>query len=126
MSVRPKAVTIISWLSIIMGALMLAASVFSSNNPVIKDAMSQSPVPLSLQYFLSYVGAAVSIVTGIMMLQGKNWARLLFVIWYIFSIVMSLATVPNKVSEIPAMVLAAVFFFFLFRPKVNEYFKGSV
>ena len=125
MSLRPKAATFIAWFSIVNGISILVSLLFSFTNPMIKEALSKSTIPIPVQYLISCVGVGITIVSGIMMLKGKNWARLLIVGWYIFSVVMSFITAPNKIMVMPSAVVAVAISFFLFRPNVNEYFKRS-
>ena len=119
----PKSVTVISWFSIISGIGILVSLFFSFINPMIKDTLSKNLIPISVQYLISCAGVGITMVSGIMMLKGKNWARLLYVSWYIFSVGMSFLIAPNKVMLLPSAVVAVVISFFLFRPNVNEYFK---
>lgn len=125
MSTRPKSVTFLSWFFIAAAALGGIAFIFTINNPTTKDIMSRSPIPISIQYLMTCVGTVVNILCGIMMLQGKNWARLLFVVWTTIVVLISFVTAPlnAKLMILPSALVSGVFFFFLFRPKANEYFK---
>ncbi|MBK1859440.1 hypothetical protein [Cerasicoccus arenae] len=92
------------------------------NNPMVRDLMAKSPIPIPIQYAISYAGLLVMIVSGIAMLKGKNWARYLYVIWSLAGSVMGIATSPMRTAMIPGVVLFMVFAFFLFRPKATSFF----
>lgn len=119
---RPTSITIVCWFLIITGGISLITTTLMIGNPMVKEMMSKSMLPASVQYLLMYVGLAVSVVSGIMMLKGQNWARLLYVIWGAFGFVFSLVTSPMKLAMIPGLVIFAIIIFFLFRPAAKEYF----
>jgi len=121
---RPTSITVISWILIIMGGISLITSTISLNNPMAKELMSRSIMPISIQYLMIYVGLLIMIVCGIAMLKGQNWARLLYVIWSIIGFVIGIATSPMKAAMIPGIVIFLIAVFFLFRPKANVYFAG--
>ena len=85
--------------------------------------MSKSPIPLPVQYVMSYAGMLIQLISGIGMLCGRNWARLLYVIWSIVGFVVGIATVSMKLALIPGFIVFLIIAFF--RPEVNEYFAGG-
>jgi hypothetical protein len=127
MKPRPTSVTVIAWILIVVGCLALITTTFSLSlsNPQVRDLMARSPIPIPVQYVISYAGLAVMIASGVGMLKGQNWARLLYVIWTAVSILLGLATAPVRVMLIPGVILYGVIVFFLFRPKANQYFTES-
>lgn len=126
MKSRPKSVTVICWILIVMGGLSIIPVLTGQmNNPKAMELMSQSPLPLPVQYAMIYLGLAVTFVSGIAMLKGKNWARLLYVGWSIIGFIIGIATSPAKVMMLPGIVIFAILAFFLFRPKANAYFAGT-
>ena len=62
----------------------------------------------------------LAIVSGIFMLRGRNWARLLAMAWIAFHVVISIFHSWSQVA-MHALILL-VFAFFLFRPAANRYF----
>jgi hypothetical protein len=125
MKKRPTSITVIAWILIVMGGISLIASTISLNNPMAKELMNRSPIPIPIQYAMMYVGLLITLISGIAMLKGQNWARFLYVIWSIIGFVIGIATSPMKVAMIPGFVLFLIVAFFLFRPKANEYFAGT-
>jgi hypothetical protein len=125
MKIRPTSVTVISWILVVMGGISLITGTLMSNNPITKGLMASSPLPVPVQYAIMYVGILVMIASGLAMLKGQNWARLLYVIWGAVGSLIGLATSPMKVAMIPGLIIYAVIVFSLFRPKVNRYFDRS-
>ncbi len=125
MKKRPTSITVIAWILIVTGGISLVTSTISLNNPMLKELMGRSPIPLPVQYVMMYVGLLITLISGIAMLKGKNWARFLYVIWNIISFVICIATFPMKASMIPGFIIFLIEAFFLFRPKANEYFTGT-
>jgi hypothetical protein len=125
MKLRPTSVTVISWILIVMGAMSLVVIALMFNNPAANDLMSRNPLPATLQYVMMYAGLLVTIISGYAMLKGRNWARLLYVIWSAIGFVVGVATSPMKTAMIPGFLIYLVFVIFLFCPKANQYFSGS-
>lgn len=126
MVTRPTSVNIISWFIIVTSVLSLASGYYSHGNPLVQELMAKNPMPIALQYGVMYGGLILSLVAGIAMRQGHNWARLVYVGWSVIGLVIGLATSPMKTTLIPGAVLFAVIAYFLFRPNVNAYFNPRV
>jgi glucose dehydrogenase len=124
---RPLSVSIIAWFLIVMGAISLISTTvtFNSDNPTVREILSKSPIPISVQLGFAYLGLLITIVCGIAMLKGCNWARYLYVFWGIFGFVVGFATSPMKIMMLPGMLLVAIITFFLFRPQATKYFTQS-
>jgi hypothetical protein len=125
MNERPKSVTVVSWILIVMGGISLITSTLSLNNPMVHELMSKSPIPISIQYIMMYAGLLITLICGIAMLKRQNWARMLYVGWSIIGFTISITTSPMKALIIPGIIIFLIFAFFLFRPKANEYFKAT-
>lgn len=122
MNQRPVSITVISWILIVIGTISLISTTAMLNNAAVLELMAKSPLPIPVQHALSYAGLLVTMVCGIAMLKGKNWARLLYVIWGVIGFVIGIATAPMKAAMIPGFVIFAVIVFFLFRPKATAFF----
>jgi len=125
MNQRPKSITVVCWILIIMGAISLVTSIVSFNNPIVKEIMSKNRIPINIQYVMMYAGLLVMLVSGVAMLKGQNWARLLYICWSIIGFIIGIATSPMKAAMIPGIIVFLVIVFFLFRPKANEFFKAT-
>ena len=125
MGERPKSVTVIAWFLIVTGVISTFTSLSSLNNPMVKELMSKSPLPISLQYAMMYIGLAITVLNGIGMLKGQGWARLLYVVWGVFGSLVGLVTSPMKVAMIPGLVIFAIIVFFLYQPAATQYFTKT-
>jgi hypothetical protein len=121
---RPTSVTVIAWILIITGGLAIIVIPFALNSPMTKEIMNRSRLPISVQYFQAYAGLLVTFVSGIAILKGRNWGRLLYVLWSIIGFVITLVTMPIKLALVPGILFFIVVAFFLYRPKATEYFRG--
>lgn len=122
-NLRPTSVTIVGWLLIISSVFSCSGVMNAMTDPRVADVLSQSVLPLSFQYFLAWAGLLVTLVSGKGVLDGVNWARLLFVGWSGVSQLITIVTVPVTPLTIPGLVLYLIFAFILFRPAASAYFS---
>lgn len=120
---RPLSVSIIAWFLIVTACLNLILMTVTIGSPQVREILSKSPVPVPIQIALAYVGLAVTLVSGIGMLRGKNWSRWLYVGWTAFGSILGVATSPMKLAMIPGIIVFGVIVFFLFRPAANRFFS---
>ncbi len=125
MTKRPPSITVIAWILIITGGISLITSTASLNNPMVKELMAKSPIPIPVQYAMMYIGLLVSIVSGIGMLKKQNWARFLYIICGAIGFLIGLFTSPMKMALIPGLLFFAIIVFFLFRPIAKQYFSKT-
>ncbi len=69
---RPTSVTVIAWVLIVMGGISLISTTVMINNPMAHDLMSKSPMPIPVQYVMTYIGSLIMIISGIAMLGGAT------------------------------------------------------
>jgi hypothetical protein len=120
---RPTSITVIVWILIVTSGISVITSTVNLNNRMVEELMGKSLLPIPLQYSMLYVGLLITIVAGIAMLKGQNWARFLYVAWTALGFVIGIVTSPVKAAMIPGLVVFAIITVFLFRPKANEYFS---
>ena len=125
MNKRPTSVTVIAWILIVLGGVSIVTTSLLLNNPSMTELMSKNPVPIPVQYTISYTGMLAMIICGIGMLKGQNWSRFLYVIWTAIGLAISIVTSPMKAAMIPGVVFFVVVTFFLFRPAATRYFTGK-
>jgi hypothetical protein len=123
MQQRPISVTFIAGLLIVTAVAGLASSGDNLKNPQVQQLMSQSPIPVHIQVWLIYAGLGVSILSGLGMFAGQNWARFLYVIWNVFAILVGLVGSPIKLL-IPSVIFFLMITVFLFRSNASAYFEG--
>ena len=104
---RPRSITIISWLFIIFGSIALLSGVLP-----IRDLMSHWYVHLS---------RILMIVAGVFMLKGQNWARWLLVLWIAFHIVIS--ALHSILFLLMHVAIFSVILYFVFRRQSSTYFS---
>ena len=107
---RPLSVTIIGLLFIAAGAFGFVYHVSE-----FKHAFHNDLIWVLLVRLMAIVG-------GVFMLLGKNWARWLILIWMAYHVVLS--AFHSRSELITHSLLLVVIAYFLFRPKVVEYFRG--
>jgi hypothetical protein len=119
---RPISVTVIAWLLLVVSSLSLVAVVFDPHTP---ELMANRLLPVPVLYFKVFVTALIYMLSGIFMLRGARWARMLYLVWGgIVSTSSLLESVP-KLELITEFLIYAIIVFFLFRPKASAYFSGS-
>src|SRR5215510_4600593 len=107
MRTRPTSITVVAWILILMGGISLITMTlmistgmidkFTVDNPAARELMNKSPIPVPVQYAMTYVTLLIELVSGIAILKGQNWGRWLYVVGTVF----------------------------LFRPKANQYFSDQ-
>jgi hypothetical protein len=124
MVTRPYAVTIIAWICILGGGWGFLQTLLAAS-----DAMERVPagrsLPMSQQFAMQAATAIVLVVSGLGILNGKNWARLLYLTWYTCAIVYWLIIAPLKMLVIPVTGIFLMFLYFLFRPDANAFFSRA-
>ena len=135
MRTRPPSITVIAWILILMGGISLVTMTFVINNamidkvmidnPAARELLSRSPIPVPVQYAMTYAGLLVMLVSGVAVLKGQNWGRWLYVIGTAAGFLIGIITSPLKEAMIPGFVVLVVVTFFLFRPNANKYFSDT-
>jgi hypothetical protein len=125
MNKRPPSITFIAWFLIVGGVIGALASPLSLNNPVVLEAMAKIPLSIPVQVAWTYIGLSITIVSGLFMLRGANWARFLYIGWIAVSNLLALVISPAKTTLIPGLIVYGIIFFFLLQPKANQFFNGS-
>ncbi|MET0320710.1 MAG: hypothetical protein ABW069_08325 [Duganella sp.] len=123
---RPTSVSIIAWFLIVTAVLSGLSGIYAMNDPLTHALMAKSPLPVSAQYALMYIGLAITLAAATAMLKGRHWGRLLYVGWGVIGLVIGALTSPMKAALIPGALLLIIIGFFLFRPKATAYFTQRV
>jgi uncharacterized membrane protein HdeD (DUF308 family) len=109
MSKRPLSVSIVGWILIVMGAFSLISAVYY---------LSRSGVSWYV------VDGFVMLLVGTYILGGANWARLLYVGWFAFVVILTLIIHPSNAGLLRTVIFHSVMILFLFLPKANAYFSS--
>lgn len=121
---RPLSVSIIARLLIVLGAVSLFMTISFFNSPEVRAALAHNTLPIPVQYAMGIVGLSVMVISGLAMLRGRHWGRVLYITWTLFGTLVGLFTVPQKLTLIPGFVLFLIMIFFLFRPAANAFFRA--
>ncbi len=112
---RPLSITIISWLFIIFGSIALMSALLP-----IAGATPAQIVAEFKQHWMVHLSRLASIVSGLFMLRGYNWARWLLVAWMAFHIV--IGAMHGLVPLLIHVAIFSVILFFLFRRPASAFF----
>ena len=124
--VRPVYVTVICWVIIVTSALsglmMVPMFLFAPAPDMIAklEAMSKLTYQQSIGFSLFII--ALKVVSGVLMLQGKNRGRQLYVGSGILGIVGVAVTSYTVGMALPGIVAFGVLAFCLYLPKADAYF----
>lgn len=126
---RPLSVSIIGWLLVVLGAIGIVGTVWSyyqiGANPRVAALMASSPLSPALQAAIGVIGSVVDIAVGILLLRRIEAGRLIYVVWTVFALLISLWSSPVKVAIIPGLILFAVITVFLFRRPVTAWLRAD-
>lgn len=123
--VTPTSVMVIGILLIISGGMSLFSTACTMFVPASIEYMEQMPLPVWLQFTITFLSVAITIASGIAILKGFNWGRWLYVtagaIGWVYGIIVS----PQKLYSVPSLLVLIAAAIFLFRPAANEYFART-
>ena len=125
MNKRPRTITLIGWILIVIGIFSMFATSANLKNPKVIAAMQETPLPMSMQYAILTLGVMIMTISGLGILKGKNWARFLYAGWGMFSFLLAIAVGTMQASMIPGLLIFLVIAYFLFRPEANAYFRSA-
>lgn len=120
---RPRSVTNISWIFIVIGCSALVRSLQPSDNAAVVYAIAEFRAKHPFMFAVTYyVGPILTLVSGVFMLRGCDWARWLLVVWLGYTVIDSALHWPLRL--LPGL-LFGVAVFFLFRPQATAFFRGT-
>jgi hypothetical protein len=121
MKKRPRSITVIGWLLIVVPIFILVASASIWIYFKRRDSIDTLLIPNGAQIAVMAVSVFVNVICGIYILKGRGWARTLYAVQGVINLGNALFFHPLK-SNIPALVLFLAIVFFLFGADANEYF----
>ncbi len=132
---RPDSVTIISALVIVYGLYTLALKIYLVSSPeayamfeqliVAYNAEAEVKLPLVFHLSYSFLGSIAFLVAGGFMLIGRNWARLLLLVWGLATLVLTLALAGFSLPMYLKTSTYILFLYLLMRRNSVAYFKGE-
>lgn len=126
--IRPRSVSVIGWINVICGIsgiynVAQMPRIFSDPKYLkIFEAVNSS---LQLSMIVSSIFSLLFLVSGIAILKGVNWGRLLYLIGVGIMILFNLISQGFSPLSSPGIIIYITFFIFLTRPAAIEFFKGQ-
>jgi hypothetical protein len=117
MKARPLSVTIVSWLFVLLGSISLVSGLLP-----FAGANAAQLIAEFKTHWMVHLAHLASLVGGLFMLRGHNWARWLVVAWMVFHLV--IGALNGWLTFLTHAVIFSVIFYFLFRRTASEYFAG--
>ena len=125
MNQRPRSVSIVAWMIIILSAITLIKAATWLNNPAFKDALAQSPLPAPVQLGIAFIGPVLAIIAAIAILKGRSWGRLLYIVLGAIRLAVGILVASSKATMLPELVIYSVIIFVLYRPEAKEFFGDA-
>jgi hypothetical protein len=115
MDKRPRSITIIGWLFIVFGTISLLSGLLPFGDVTLAQRIAELK-----GHWMVHVVRLASIVSGMFMLYGFNWARWLLVAWMAFHIVVS--ALHSLLQLLIHVSIFSVILYFLFQRQASAYF----
>jgi hypothetical protein len=123
---RPRSLTIIGYLMVVLSSISIVSSYFSLKNPQAIEIMKQTKfLSLDVQFVMLYAGLLVSVLSGVGILKGKLWAKKLYIAWSIAGSAIGLLTTPAPLLMAPGILLLVVVIYFLNTAKASAFFSAA-
>jgi len=128
---RPPVVTLICWILIFIGGFSLfsplIALYFSPDLlPALKNELVVPAGLYDVSLMLMVIREITNLVAGILMLKGRNWARLTFIgIWVVsigYDFIAFHESIHIRIFPVLVLLICVIC---LFTPKANRFFKGQ-
>lgn len=121
----PTSIGIIAWSLIIIGICSAIMTIFSINGDIIIKVARSREIPAALQFCSLYSGFILMITCGFGILNGKNWARILYILWNLAGFSFSIMIFQPKTTIISNFMVFMVILYFLFQKKTNHFFRND-
>jgi hypothetical protein len=112
---RPRSITIISWIFIIFGSISLLSGLLPLGDVTLDQRIAELK-----GHWMVHLSRIAAVVAGVFMLYGRNWARWLLVVWILFHIVLS--ALHSMFQLLLHAGIFTVILYFLFRRDASSYF----
>jgi hypothetical protein len=122
---RPIYVSFVGWFLVLLGALCflsLAWDFTLLKNTEFAEVFLGKRLPPHERWFLNELDFAIMIVTGKFMLDGENWARIVYVIWTVLWLGFCGYKDPDLMLFLPNLLFHGIAMLLLFLPRANRYF----
>jgi len=121
---RPTSMTVIGVLLIIFALLGLVGVFTMGSNPAATKMLEQMHVSLAFEQAIGVITALVNLACGYGVLKGQPWSRVLYVVWSVISVGISLYTSPMKGLVVFSLIFLVIIAGFLFTNTANDWFSA--
>lgn len=131
MQKRPIGVAVVSWIVIIYWSINLLLALLIAVNADKLTMIQQhlridfSPAMACSILTMFFINPAINITMGILMLNGINWARYVFLVFNIIILVFALFTLAQKLMMIINVVVFLIFLYYIFNKSANAFFTKN-
>jgi len=125
---RPIYLAIVTWFLVLLGAfcfLSLAWDFSLLKNPDFAEVFLGNRLPPHERFFLNEFGFALMMVTGKFMLEGANWARIVYIVWTVLWLDFSCYKDTNFFLFMPSLLVHGTAITILFLPAAHRYFLSE-
>ncbi len=124
MNQRPKSVTVVCWVFLILGIVAILVSFLPKSQDTARSLLTyRTAHPFS--YFYFWASPILCAISAILMLKGINWARWFFVLWIGANMVSKLVLAPSAIN-LAGTIMFSIPVYFLFRPQSGKFFKSEL
>lgn len=123
---RPLGITILAALMMIFGIVMFLIGLFITVvSPMIHEMLGRGFMFSYMQMLFMVIGpilvisGLISFVLGFGLWKGKNWARILTIIFNVISLIFNIFSLPQGII---GLVINIIIIYYLTRENVKQYF----
>ena len=123
MQKRPLSLTIIAWLIIVLSVLGIVGVVMAGN-PMMAKAIEQTHMSVQMYQAWAGLGILINFVCAYGILKGLPWSRVLYLVWGIIGLGVSLYVSPMKAAVVVSLIILVVICVFLWTNAANDWFQA--
>ena len=124
--VRPRIITVLSWLFIVSGVVGLVAGAVLTQVDEAIAVLRANEVPVGISVGMTMVSSLVYLVSGVGMLKAMNGSRHLLLGLAMVSVLFGVIYSPYKLAMIPGAFFMALMVWPLYRPLANRFFTHQL
>lgn len=125
MDSRPLYLEFVAWFLVLLGTacfLSLAWDFSLLKNPDFAEVFLGNGLPPNERFFLNEFGFLLLMATGKFMLEGANWARIVYIVWIVPWLGFCCYKDPDLTIFLPSVLIHGTVITILFLPQANRYF----
>lgn len=122
---RPTSVTVIAWIIIVAGGLSFV-SILAYTISEVQWALEAADISVAIDILWRIVSGVIGVVSGIAILKGLNWGRLLYLCFVPISIVIGWILYGFRPTDILTVIIYIVVLVFLTSPAASAFFASGV